>query len=71
MKHLTLCDMSPLQTQKVDNGKGSLFEKLRHLVQDAYTALADNRSHNAEQAFKNALALLETCTLKVIILLLI
>lgn len=37
------------------------------MVQDAHTALTDLRSRNAEQAFSQALALLDTSTPKVII----
>lgn len=39
------------------------------MVQDAHAALTDSRSRNAEQAFSQALALLETCTPKVMVLL--
>lgn len=37
------------------------------MVQDAHTALTDLRSRNAEQAFSQALAIVETNTPKVII----
>lgn len=39
------------------------------MVQDAHAALMDDRSRNAEQAFSRALALLETCSPKVMVLL--
>lgn len=39
---------------------------LRSMVQDAHVALVDLRSRNAEQAFSQTLALLETSTPKVI-----
>lgn len=42
-----------------------LCRQLSGLVQEAHTALADLRSHNAQQAFSRALDLLETCTPKV------
>lgn len=57
-----------LQILKVDDSKAGVVKELRSMVQDAHTALADLRSRNAEQAFSQALALLETSTLKVIIL---
>ncbi|XP_070700307.1 E3 ubiquitin-protein ligase TTC3 [Pempheris klunzingeri] len=50
------------ETQKVDNSKVSMCTMLRSMVQDAHTALTDLRSRNAEQAFSQALALLETST---------
>lgn len=47
------------------NSRDDLCRKLSCLVEDAHTALADLRSHNAEQAFSRALELLETFTPKV------
>ncbi|XP_035522663.1 E3 ubiquitin-protein ligase TTC3 [Morone saxatilis] len=52
------------ETQKVDGSKAAVCRKLRSMVQDAHTALTDLRSRNAEQAFSQALALLETSTSK-------
>ncbi|XP_068600403.1 E3 ubiquitin-protein ligase TTC3 [Brachionichthys hirsutus] len=49
------------QNQKVDTSKAAA---LRSMVQDAYTALVDLRSRNAEQAFSQALALLDTSSPK-------
>ncbi|XP_073335984.1 E3 ubiquitin-protein ligase TTC3 [Pagrus major] len=49
------------QTLKMDD---CVVKELRSMVQDAHTALADLRSRNAEQAFSQALALLETSTPK-------
>lgn len=69
MNCLTCCDLFSVQNQKMDDGKASLCKELRSMVRDAHTALADLRSRNAEQAFSQALALLETSTPKVIILL--
>lgn len=51
--------------QKTEGNKAKLFEELSRMVQDAHAALTDLRSHNAEQAFRQALALLETTTPKV------
>lgn len=51
--------------QKTEGNKAKLFEELRRTVRDAHAALTDLRSHNAEQAFRQALALLETTTPKV------
>lgn len=53
------------QKKMETNNRDDLCKKLSCLVQDAHTALADLRSHNAEQAFSHALDLLETCTPKV------
>ncbi|XP_029374493.1 E3 ubiquitin-protein ligase TTC3 isoform X2 [Echeneis naucrates] len=50
--------------KKVSDNKAAVCRELRSLVQDAHTALADLRSRNAEQAFSQALALLETTTPK-------
>uniref|UniRef100_A0A3B4T8S4 RING-type E3 ubiquitin transferase n=1 Tax=Seriola dumerili TaxID=41447 RepID=A0A3B4T8S4_SERDU len=47
--------------------KAAICKELRSMVQDAHTALADLRTRNAEQAFSQALVLLETTTPKVII----
>ncbi|KAM8742285.1 E3 ubiquitin-protein ligase TTC3 isoform 2-T2 [Acanthopagrus schlegelii] len=52
------------QILKVDDSKAGVVKELRSMVQDAHTALADLRSRNAEQAFSQALALLETSTPK-------
>uniref|UniRef100_A0A672HKB7 RING-type E3 ubiquitin transferase n=1 Tax=Salarias fasciatus TaxID=181472 RepID=A0A672HKB7_SALFA len=51
--------------QKETDGKSEVCKKLRSAVQDAHAALVDLRSRNAEQAFSQALALLETTTPKV------
>ncbi|XP_037543757.1 E3 ubiquitin-protein ligase TTC3 [Nematolebias whitei] len=48
----------------VDRSKAELCKELRSLVQDAHSALYDLRSRNAEQAFSQALNLLETVTPK-------
>lgn len=58
--------MFSLQNQRVDESKAGVCKELRSMVQDAHTALADLRSRNAEQAFSQALALLETNKPKVI-----
>ncbi|XP_029956961.1 E3 ubiquitin-protein ligase TTC3 isoform X3 [Salarias fasciatus] len=50
--------------QKETDGKSEVCKKLRSAVQDAHAALVDLRSRNAEQAFSQALALLETTTPK-------
>ncbi|XP_045895340.1 E3 ubiquitin-protein ligase TTC3 [Micropterus dolomieu] len=55
---------SSVHNQKVDDGKAGVRKELRSMVQDAHTALADLRSRNAEQAFSQALALVETSTPK-------
>ncbi|XP_060941252.1 E3 ubiquitin-protein ligase TTC3 isoform X2 [Limanda limanda] len=55
---------NPLQNQKVPESKATVCKELKSLVQDAHTALADLRSRNAEQAFSQALAILETNTPK-------
>lgn len=65
MKWLTCCVQKP----KVADGKAGVCKELKTVVQDAYTALADTRSRNAENAFSQALAILETNTPKVIMLL--
>ena len=44
-----------------------MCKELKSLVEDAHTALADLRNRNAEQAFSQALAILETNTPKVIL----
>ncbi|XP_035480629.1 E3 ubiquitin-protein ligase TTC3 [Scophthalmus maximus] len=49
---------------KVADGKAGVCKELKTVVQDAYTALADTRSRNAENAFSQALAILETNTPK-------
>lgn len=48
------------ETQKVAHNKASVCKELRSVVQDAHTALADFRSRNAQRAFSQALAILET-----------
>lgn len=48
--------------QKTEGSKAKLFEELSRTVRDALTNL---HSPNAEQAFRQALALLETTTPKV------
>ncbi|XP_059207602.1 E3 ubiquitin-protein ligase TTC3 isoform X2 [Centropristis striata] len=53
-----------VENQTVDGGKAALSRELRLLMEDAYTALADLRSRNAEQAFRKALALLGTSVAK-------
>lgn len=60
------CDLCSVQTEKVTDSKAAVCKELRSAVQDAHTALADLRSRNAEQAFSQALVLLETNTPKVI-----
>ncbi|KAA8586527.1 hypothetical protein FQN60_000363 [Etheostoma spectabile] len=52
------------ENQKLDDSKVDVCEELRSLVQDGHTALADLRSHNAEQAFRKALAILGTSSPK-------
>ncbi|XP_040005751.1 E3 ubiquitin-protein ligase TTC3 [Xiphias gladius] len=52
------------ENQKVAESKSGVCKELRSMVQDAHTALADLRSRNAEQAFSQALAVLETNTPK-------
>ena len=67
MKRLTHCDMCSAQKLKVAESKAGVCTELRSMVQDAHTALADIRSRNAEQAFSQALAILEAKKPKVII----
>ncbi|XP_040906849.1 E3 ubiquitin-protein ligase TTC3 isoform X2 [Toxotes jaculatrix] len=55
---------SEVENQKEANSKASVVKELRSMVQDAHTALADLRSRNAEQAFSQALAILETSSPK-------
>ncbi|XP_023197427.1 E3 ubiquitin-protein ligase TTC3-like isoform X2 [Xiphophorus maculatus] len=45
--------------QKMADSKADLCKELRFLVQEAHSALSDLRSRNAEQAFSQALGLLE------------
>ncbi|KAI3373929.1 hypothetical protein L3Q82_022497 [Scortum barcoo] len=52
--------LSEEENHKVDESKAGAYKELRSMVQDAHTALTDLRSRNAEQAFSQALALLET-----------
>ncbi|XP_072230625.1 E3 ubiquitin-protein ligase TTC3 isoform X2 [Leuresthes tenuis] len=52
------------ETQDLAEGKTDVCKEFRFVVQDAFTALYDLRSRNAEQAFSQALALLETTTRK-------
>ncbi|XP_034033385.1 E3 ubiquitin-protein ligase TTC3 [Thalassophryne amazonica] len=52
--------MQTREQPKDSSQKLTVCKELRSLVQDAHTALADLRSRNAEQAFSQALALLET-----------
>ncbi|XP_034744945.1 E3 ubiquitin-protein ligase TTC3 [Etheostoma cragini] len=52
------------ENRKLDDSKVDVCEELRSLVQDGHTALADLRSHNAEQAFRKALAILGTSSPK-------
>ncbi|XP_008299262.1 E3 ubiquitin-protein ligase TTC3 [Stegastes partitus] len=52
------------ENQTEADSKPDVCRKLRSLVQDAHTALADLRSRNAEQAFSQALAELEDLTAK-------
>ncbi|XP_041656998.1 E3 ubiquitin-protein ligase TTC3 isoform X2 [Cheilinus undulatus] len=49
---------------KAVNLKAAACKELKSMVQDAHTALTDLRSHNAEQAFSQALALVEANNLK-------
>lgn len=62
---LTFCDVFSVQKQKSEADKATLRKDLSCVVQDAHTALTDLRSGNAEQAFRRALALMETTTPKV------
>lgn len=62
---LTFGDVLSVQKQKSEVDKAKLCKELRCLVQDAHTALSDHRSGNAEQAFRRALALMESTTPKV------
>ncbi|XP_071387852.1 E3 ubiquitin-protein ligase TTC3 isoform X1 [Centroberyx affinis] len=50
--------------EKASDNKAGACAALRSAVQDAHAALADLRSRNAEQAFSQALALLEASTPK-------
>ncbi|XP_031163906.1 E3 ubiquitin-protein ligase TTC3 isoform X2 [Sander lucioperca] len=52
------------EDEKLDDSKADVCEELRSLVRDGHTALADLRSHNAEQAFRKALAILATSSPK-------
>ncbi|XP_049448756.1 E3 ubiquitin-protein ligase TTC3-like isoform X9 [Epinephelus fuscoguttatus] len=51
------------EIEKVDD-KSVLCKHLRSMVQDAHSALTDLRSRNAEQAFSQALVLVDTSTPK-------
>lgn len=54
------------QKKKEDtNNRDDVCRQLSCLVQEGHTALVDLRSHNAEQAFGQALDLLETYKPKV------
>ncbi|GAA6232084.1 E3 ubiquitin-protein ligase TTC3 isoform X1 [Lates japonicus] len=55
---------SETENQKEADGKAGMSKELRSMVQDAHTALVDLRSRNAEQAFSQALAIVETNTPK-------
>ncbi|KAM4727125.1 E3 ubiquitin-protein ligase TTC3 [Anableps anableps] len=57
-------DKTQKASQKMPDNKADLCKELRFLVQEAHTALSDLRSRNAEQAFSQALGLLETVTPK-------
>ncbi|XP_041863798.1 E3 ubiquitin-protein ligase TTC3 isoform X2 [Melanotaenia boesemani] len=48
------------EEKRATSGKADVCKELRFMVQEAFTALYDLRSRNAEQAFSQALALLET-----------
>ncbi|XP_014877170.1 E3 ubiquitin-protein ligase TTC3 [Poecilia latipinna] len=50
--------------QKMADSKADLCKELRFLVHEAHSALSDLRSRNAEQAFSQALGLLEAATPK-------
>ncbi|XP_062289742.1 E3 ubiquitin-protein ligase TTC3-like isoform X1 [Scomber scombrus] len=52
------------EDEKITDSKSDACKEMRSLVQDAHTALTDLRSRNAEQAFSQALALLDTSTPK-------
>uniref|UniRef100_A0A087XKJ8 Tetratricopeptide repeat domain 3 n=1 Tax=Poecilia formosa TaxID=48698 RepID=A0A087XKJ8_POEFO len=52
------------QNQKMADSKADLCKELRFLVHEAHSALSDLRSRNAEQAFSQALGLLEAATPK-------
>lgn len=62
-------DVFSAQNHKLDDRKATLCKDLRCMVQDAHAALTDDRGRNAEQAFSQALALLETCAPRVMMLL--
>ncbi|XP_064413293.1 E3 ubiquitin-protein ligase TTC3 isoform X2 [Latimeria chalumnae] len=59
---------SPASQQAVRNAIDSVspLPKLKSLVQDGYTALSDQRCRNAEQAFSQAISLLDVTKLKAI-----
>ena len=61
------CVVYSLYKQKGTDSKSDVCKEMRSLVQDAHTALTDLRNRNAEQAFSQALALLDTSAPKVII----
>ncbi|CAJ1063428.1 Hypothetical predicted protein [Xyrichtys novacula] len=52
--------VSETEKTKTVNLKAAVCKELKSMVQDAHAALSDSRSHNAEQAFSQALALVET-----------
>lgn len=57
-------DQKPSAKQKMPDNRADVCRELKFLVQEAHTALSDLRSRNAEQAFSQALGLLETVTPK-------
>ncbi|KAM9332192.1 E3 ubiquitin-protein ligase TTC3 isoform 1-T1 [Pholidichthys leucotaenia] len=57
-------DQTEEENQKPTDEKAVVVKEMKSLVEDAYAALADLRSRNAEQMFSRALALLETVTPK-------
>ncbi|XP_028277332.1 E3 ubiquitin-protein ligase TTC3 isoform X2 [Parambassis ranga] len=54
----------PAKEEEAPDSKARICRELRSLVQDAHTALSDLRSRNAEQAFSQALALMDKITPK-------
>ncbi|KAM4547284.1 E3 ubiquitin-protein ligase TTC3 isoform 1-T1 [Fundulus diaphanus] len=57
-------DQTQKAKQKMPDNTADLCKELRFLVQEAQAALSDLRSRNAEQAFSQALGLLEAATPK-------
>ncbi|CAN9501167.1 unnamed protein product [Ophioblennius macclurei] len=59
VKKKTKSKSAPAEDKKEADGKSAVSKELRSTVRDAHAALLDLRSRNAEQAFGQALALLE------------